>query len=326
MSQTATRSSSALPDEPGEAHNNHASLVDDFMFPTTSETEVALLDLRSLVTGSTSGMSMAPGYFSTTGAEFAHVSAPWHGESLLGANHSGDAIGMGGYAVLDGGGGCGCHRGATELLASMRGGDGGGGSNGQRPAMSLDAQLAKLNQCIVACEASMGCAHGREDTEPIHIMAIAMLIGYVIDGFKVLASESSLSSPGLAGEMAALGNGERGSRSSVATPSSISMSLGGLMEPRLSWGVLELEDDDERDLRQRLYLLSFRKLERVLSRLTLHIRELHMALASIPDPSRLLAFVIACDYTRLWLEKKAGDVKRLLAVPRRDEMMESALS
>ncbi|RYP28645.1 hypothetical protein DL767_007127 [Monosporascus sp. MG133] len=301
ISKTATRSYSALLDEPAEAHN---------MFPTTTETEAARLDLSNLLTGSTGGMSMAPGYFSTTGAEYADSSTPWHREFLFGANHNSDAVGMGGSQALDGEGGCTCHTGATELLASMRGDSGGGGgSNHQRPAMSLDAQLAKLNQSIVACEASMGCAHGCEDTEPIYIMAVAMLISYVIDGFKMLASESS---PAPAGEMVTLGNGERESRSGVATPSSINMSLGGLMEPRLSWGAVELDDNDERDLRQRLYLLSFRKLERVLSRLTLHIQDLHIALASLPDPSRHLAFVIACDYTRLWLEKKVGDVKRMI--------------
>jgi hypothetical protein len=85
--------------------------------------------------------------------------------------------------------------------------------------------------------------------------------------------------------------------------------------------VLELEDDDEMDLRQRLYLLSFRKLERLLSQLTLYLRDLHNAWASLPDPSRHIAFVTACDYTRMWLEKKAVDVKRLFSVPTRDDTM-----
>jgi len=80
------------------------------------------------------------------------------------------------------------------------------------------------------------------------------------------------------------------------------------------------------DLRQRLYLLSFRKLERLLSQLTMYLRDLHSTWAGLPDPSRHTAFVIACDYTRLWLEKKAGDVKRLFSVPPRDEMMDSALA
>lgn len=104
------------------------------------------------------------------------------------------------------------------------------------------------------------------------------------------------------------------------------MSLGGLWEPRLSWGVLQLEEDDEMDLRQRLYMLSFRKLERLLSQLTLYLRDLHNAGASLQDPSRHMAFVIACDYTRLWLEKKAGEVKRLFSVPSREETMDSGLA
>jgi hypothetical protein len=35
--------------------------------------------------------------------------------------------------------------------------------------------------------------------------------------------------------------------------------------------------------------------------------------------------VIACDYTRLWLERKASDVKRLFSVPSKDETMDSAI-
>jgi hypothetical protein len=325
-SKTATRSHGcAIPDEPAETHNHNADLLNDYMFPTPTATETdsmhgaaQLLDFSSLVTGSTSStssMAIAPGYFSATDL------TPWDLESLFGANHNGDAIDLGT-------GECTCHAGVTELLASMRGA---GSSNGQR--LSLDAQLARLKQCIVSSETSMGCTHGREDSEPIYIMAVAMLIGYVIDDFKMLASESSLrrssllsSSAVVAAERATLGNAERRSKSGSATPSSTNMSLGGLTEPRLSWGVLELEEDDEMDLRQRLYLLSFHKLERLLSQLTLYLRDLHNELASLPDPSRHMAFVIACDYTRLWLEQKAGDVKRLFLVPTRDDIMDSALA
>jgi hypothetical protein len=320
-----------MPNEPAEAHNNNANLLPDYMFPMATETDLMhraaqLLDFSSLATDSTSSTAMAPGHFSTTGAEYANPK-PWVLGSLFGANHNSDATDMGTCWALNDEGECTCHAGVTELLASMRRDS---SSNDQRPL--LDAQLPKLNQCIVSSETSMGCAHGREDSEPIHIMAVAMLIGYVIDDFKMLVSESSpRRSPSLsaAAEMATLGNEGRGSKSMsgrVATPSSSNMSLEGLMEPRLSWSVLELEKDDEMDLRQRLYLLSFRKLERLLSQLTLYLRDLHNAWAGLPDPSRHTAFVIACDYTRLWLEKKAGDVKRLFSVPVRDETMDSAFT
>lgn len=321
-------------DEPVEVHNNNVDLLTDYMFPMATETgsihrTTQLLDPSSLITDSTSSTAMAPLHFSTTGAEYVN-STPWVLGSLFGANHDSDATGMGTIWALNGEGECTCHAGVTELLASMRRG---GSSNDQR--LSLDAQLAKLKQCIVSSEMSMGCTHGREDSEPIHIMAIAMLIGFAIDDFKVLASESSshtsssLSSPAAAAEITTLGNAERGSNSMsgrVTTPSSINMSLGGLVEPRLSWGVLELEEEDEMDLRQRLYLLSFRKLERLMSQLKLYLRDLHNAGASLSDPSRHTAFVIACDYTRLWLEKKAADVKKLFSVPPRNETMDSALA
>jgi hypothetical protein len=39
---------------------------------------------------------------------------------------------------------------------------------------------------------TLGCADGREDTETIHIMAIATLIGYVIGQFEMLPVESPL--------------------------------------------------------------------------------------------------------------------------------------
>lgn len=215
----------------------------------------------------------------------------------------------------------------------------GGGDDRKLP---IDAQLAKLKRCIASSESSMACTHGRDEGEPIHIMAVATLIGYVIDEFEMLACD--LVSPALrkmspsAGEMAAtLGvatGAERVGGSSLSSGSDESMSMVGagsnmslanFMEPRLSWGMLELEDDDEVDLRQRLYLLSFRKLERLLSQLTQYLRNLHDARACLSDPSRHMAFVMACDYTRLWLEKKAEDVKRLLSASVGDEILDPSL-
>ena len=320
------------PDEPTEAHNSNANLLaNNYMFPIATETDsmhraAQLLDFSSLVTDSTSSTAMMPGHFSTTAPEYANPK-PWVLGSLFSANHNSDATAVGTSSAPECE--CNCHTGVTERLASMLRG---GGSKDQ--LLSLDAQLAKLKQCIVSSETSMGCVHGRDDSEPIHIMAVAMLIGYVIDDFKILASESSarrlslLSSTPASTEMTALGYTEEGSRSMSGrtTPGSINMSMEGFVEPRLSWGVLELEDDDEEDLRHRLYLLSFRKLERLLSQLTLYLRDLQKAWAGLPDPSRHTAFVIACGYTRLWLEKKAVDVKRLFSVSARDDTMDSALA
>lgn len=232
-----------------------------------------------------------------------------------------------------------------------------GGSQEDR-RLPIDAQLAKLKRCISSSESSMACCHGRDDAEPIHIMAVATLIGFVIDEFEILACDlvspalrRHLSPAGASGTgtgtgmtgssvadiAAALGvstGAERAGGSSLSSGSDSDMSMAGtganmslasLMEPRLSWGMLEFEDDDEVDLRQRLYLLSFRKLERLLSQLTMYLRNLHDSRACLVDPSRHMAFVMACDYTRLWLEKKAEDVKRLLSASVGDETMDPSL-
>ena len=328
-SNTANRfNSCAMLDQPAEVHNNNGNLFADHMFSMATEADsMQLLDFSSLVTDSTSSTAMTPGHFSTTGADYANPK-PWDLGSLFAANHNSDPTDIGTCWALNSEAECTCHAGVTELLASMRRGGGGSSSSSNDQRLSLDSQLPKLNQCIVSAEMSMGCAHGREDSEPIHIMAVAMLIGYVIDDFKVFASESALrkSSAAAAAEMVTLGNAERGSKSRsgrVGTPGSSDMSL---MKPRLSWGVLELEKEDELDLRQNMYLLSFRKLERLLSQLTLYLRDLQNAWAGVPDPSRHTAFVIACDYTRLWLEKQVGDVKSLFSVPARDEAMDPALA
>lgn len=223
-----------------------------------------------------------------------------------------------------------------------------GGGGEDRRHLPIDAQLAKLKRCVASSETSMACCHGRDDAEPIHIMAVATLIGYVIDEFEVLACDlvspglrRRMSPPSVGGDLAAaLGAGSTGGAERVGSSNSLSsgsdesmsmvgaganMSLASLMEPRLSWGMLELEDDDEVDLRQRLYLLSFRKLERLLSQLTMYLRNLHDSRACLSDPSRHMAFVMACDYTRLWLEKKAEDVKRLLSASIGDEILDPSL-
>ncbi|KAJ4287144.1 hypothetical protein N0V90_012542 [Kalmusia sp. IMI 367209] len=296
------------------------------MFPMATS---QLLDFSSLLPDSVSSAAMTPEHFPTEYAEH----NPWVLGSLFSTDHNNDIADRWAVRVRNGEGDCNCHAGVTELLASMRG----GGNNEQR--LSIDAQLAKLKRCIVSSETSMECAHGRQTSEPIHIMAIAMLIGYVMEDFKMLASDSSLCmpssssssslSPPAINEMAAMGNTGTGTTSMsgmLPNISSTDMSMGGCLEPRLSWGVLELEDDDEKDLRQRLYLLSFRKLERLLTQLTQYLRDLHNARANLPDPSRHMAFIIACDYTRLWLEKKADDVKRLLSFPARDEATDLAFA
>jgi hypothetical protein len=163
-------------------------------------------------------------------------------------------------------------------------------------------------------------------------MTVAALMGYVIDEFEMLASEDrpchadEEGARAVAGEsresILSLGSGEP----SQFVTSCSGMSMDTLRQPRVSWGVLELEDDDEADLRRRLFLLSFRKLEKLLWQLAMCLRNLHDAQASQPRASRQTSFVMACDYTLLWLERKAEYVKRLFSVVAGYEIIDPALA
>lgn len=186
---------------------------------------------------------------------------------------------------------CTCHAGVMEQLASMS-----QPARNEERRLSLDVQLSQLKRCIIASEASMGCGHhGNGDSEPINIITVAMLIGRVIDEFELMLNERIGRGPTMS---------ERG-RSLSLDEATIN-----IREPRLCWGVLELEDDDEVELRQRLYLLYFRKLERLLSQLNVFVRTLHDSRGGSCNPT----FIMACEYIHLWLEKKAEGVKRLFPV------------
>lgn len=77
--------------------------------------------------------------------------------------------------------------------------------------------------------------------------------------------------------------------------------------PRLSWGVLEMENEDEDDLKQHLWLLHFRKLEGLLEQLGTFIRLMQSTQAH--DDS---AHVMACGFILLWLKQKAQVVRDIL--------------
>lgn len=189
---------------------------------------------------------------------------------------------------------CTCHAGVMEQLASMS-----QPVRSEERRLSLDVQLSQLKRCIIASEASMGCGHhGTGNTEPINIITVAMLIGRVIDEFELMLNERI-------GRGSTMSGRERSLSLDEATIS--------IREPRLCWGVLELEDDDEVELRQRLYLLYFRKLERLLSQLNVFVRTLHDSRGGSCNPT----FIMACEYIHLWLEKKAEGVKR--SFPAADE-------
>ncbi|KAK3936138.1 hypothetical protein QBC46DRAFT_412359 [Diplogelasinospora grovesii] len=84
------------------------------------------------------------------------------------------------------------------------------------------------------------------------IVTTSILIGRIIEGFEVfMARANPLSSP-----------------TRPSTMSSISESTSGVSVPRLSWGGLQMEPDEEAELKKHMWLMQLRKLQRVIKKLS----------------------------------------------------------
>ncbi|KAI1296453.1 hypothetical protein F5Y03DRAFT_293963 [Xylaria venustula] len=159
----------------------------------------------------------------------------------------------------------------------------------QDKAASFDVLLSQLRHSTRLCEDSIECTCTSRDE--LSIMVVSILVGRIIQGFEATLSIGSLSS----------------------IHRNMDKSLGDLMagstaaprlSPRLSWGVLQIEHDDEYDLKRHLWLMQFRKLERLLSQFSTSVGRLKNARGSSSS-----AHVMACECTHMWLEQKAREVK-----------------
>ena len=193
---------------------------------------------------------------------------------------------------------CNCHSSIGEPLIWIR-----DGYNDNRRRLSLDAWLAKLIHCISVGKISMECTHVGEHTIPTHIMAVATLVGHLLDEFGTLARE-------LPGEKEALENTDP-HHLSTESENSVSDHVFS-REPQLSWGVLKLEEGDQLDLRLQICMLAFRKLERLVQQLTLFQENLREKAADSWRSSQYEAFVLACDCICLLLSSKCTKVKKQL--------------
>ncbi|KAG8158682.1 hypothetical protein KVR01_011804 [Diaporthe batatas] len=211
--------------------------------------------------------------------------------------------------------------------------------------LSFDVELLQLKQAILACEASMVCQSHPSD--PTVIMITGLLIGDIVDGFKTLlggstpATNTSPSSCSTSWSVSAADSGPtttsdsqannvgsptapaRGSTwndQKVVSPGTrVRPGPGNIAgEPRLSWGVLQLEDDDEVELRHRLCQLYFRRLRSLLRNFEQAVRQFREAQGLAG--SSTATFIMACDYLRMWLEQKVDTVKELFNDADRDEL------
>lgn len=177
--------------------------------------------------------------------------------------------------------GCGCTSEVTNELLSIP-------LSFQDDNASFDVQLSQLKRAIKLSEKSIRCECTSWDE--MTTMTISILVGRIVQGF-----ETTL--------LKALPLPENAAKNSPSdrTPN--------LASPKLSWGVLQIESDDEDNLKQHLWLLHFRKLEALLRQFSASIRVMRNMQGAGNS-----AHVMACECIHMWLEQKAQNVRdRFLA-------------
>ncbi|RYP11071.1 hypothetical protein DL765_007890 [Monosporascus sp. GIB2] len=154
---------------------------------------------------------------------------------------------------------------------------------------SLDVQLSHLKGGIKMAEAVMQCQCLG------NIMLVGILIGRILDGFETLMARCGLTSTSPSATSST--NSSEGSASAAASTA----------VPRISWGVLQIEDADEDELKHRLFLLSLRRTESVLGQFNESVRQLSTT-AGMQDQSSG-TYALACGRIHTWLEQRIRTVK-----------------
>lgn len=153
---------------------------------------------------------------------------------------------------------------------------------------SFDSQLSQLRQAINVSEDCINCDCTSRDDLSISMVTLSLLVGHVIQGFESLLTKVSSCSSSLCPNIEDTPNGQTSNVSS----------------PRLSWGVLQIDPDEEDELKQHLWLLQFRKLQRVLMQFNAPIGQ-----PKSPQGSGDPAYVMECQSIHMWLAQRAEIVK-----------------
>ena len=112
----------------------------------------------------------------------------------------------------------------------------------------------------------------------------SILIGRIIEGFEIFMTKANaLSSPTRSNNL---------DGSDDSSP--------GVSVPRLSWGVLQIEPDEEAELKRHMWLIQLRKLQRVIKKLIVAVGQLRNA-----QDSGNSAHIMTCQYIHMWLVQKA---------------------
>jgi hypothetical protein len=121
-----------------------------------------------------------------------------------------------------------------------------------------------------------------------HLVMISTLIGYIIQGFEKALPRAGAKDPPADGNL----NGTSGGRGQHEHTT-----------PRLSWGMLQIEPDDEDKLKRHLWLLHFRKFRRML----VHFNESIGQLKGTESREKL-AQIAAYQFIYKWLKHELDNV------------------
>ncbi|KAI1104961.1 hypothetical protein F4804DRAFT_305577 [Jackrogersella minutella] len=146
-------------------------------------------------------------------------------------------------------GGCNCRTLVVKQLLSLP-------TQFEEGSNTLETQFAQLKHAINVSEGCLNCNCISRDE--MSIMTIGILIGRIIEGLEMFMTRANpLKSPTFSNP---LDNSEESSP--------------GNSGPRLSWGLLEIEPDEEAELKHHLWLIQIRKLQGVLKKLSVSVDQM----------------------------------------------------
>ncbi|KGO64720.1 hypothetical protein PITC_052650 [Penicillium italicum] len=147
---------------------------------------------------------------------------------------------------------------------------------------SFDVQLSELKLAVNVSKACMGCSCTLHDD--MAMLMISILIGRVIQGFE---KTLSIIRPMANAENFNASNGPGGPGHA----------------PTLSWGTLQIEADEEDELKQHMWLLQFRKFRPVLNQFNAYIGRL-AGTYGFGDSAQVKAY----QCLHMWLAQKMDNV------------------
>ncbi|KAI5866019.1 hypothetical protein GGS23DRAFT_364637 [Durotheca rogersii] len=142
---------------------------------------------------------------------------------------------------------------------------------------ALDAEFGQLKHAVNVCEECISCPCTSQDE--ISLLTTSILIGRIIEGFDAFMGRAN----------------------PVIGPSH-SDTPGGAGDgvPRMSWGALQIEPDEEVELKQHMWLIQLRKLQRVIKKLGTAVSRLGGAQVNGNS-----AHIMTCQCIHIWLVQKA---------------------